>query len=181
MPRQPSRAAILLSAILLCLVAAGIAHAGDGIETAGDVLFLALPAVAGGTAISNRDDEGAVMFGKSAAVTLGATYALKQTVDERRPNGGVHSFPSGHASVSFASAEFLRSRYGWDYGMPAYAAALFVAYSRVESKNHYAHDVIAGAAIGMASSHFFTRPYAGWHVQAEADSEYFGIRLRRSF
>lgn len=167
--------------MLLCIVAAGIARAGDSIETAGDVLFLALPAVAGGAAISHGDSDGAVMFGKSAAVTLGATYALKQTVDERRPNGGVHSFPSGHASVSFASAEFLRSRYGRDYGIPAYAAAFFVAYSRVESRNHYVHDVIAGAAIGIASSRFFTRPYAGWHVQAEADGDYIGIRLGRSW
>jgi membrane-associated phospholipid phosphatase len=171
----------LLLALLLCFAAAGVACAGNGIETAGDVLFLALPAVAGGAAIAHADSDGAVMFGKSSAVTLGATYALKQTVDERRPNGGVHSFPSGHASVSFASAEFLRGRYGRDYGIPAYAAALFVAYSRVESRNHYAHDVIAGAAIGIASSRFFTRPYAGWHVQAEADGDYLGVRLGRDW
>ncbi|SDZ06263.1 hypothetical protein [Nitrosomonas sp. Nm33] len=42
----------------------------------------------------------------------------------------------------------MRKRYGWKYGMPVYAVALFVAYSRVEPEQHHAHDVVAGAAIG---------------------------------
>ncbi len=33
--------------------------------------------------------------------------------------------------------------------VPAYAAASFVAYSRVESREHYPHDVVAGAGIGI--------------------------------
>jgi len=74
----------------------------------------------------------------------------------------------------------MRKRYGWGYGVPAYALASFVAYSRVEAREHYAHDVIAGASIGIASSYIFTRPYKGWHVQADADGRYWGIRLSRN-
>jgi membrane-associated phospholipid phosphatase len=44
------------------------------------------------------------------------------------------------------------------------SAATFVAYSRVESRQHYTHDVVAGAAIGIGSSLAFTRPYRGWHA-----------------
>jgi membrane-associated phospholipid phosphatase len=51
----------------------------------------------------------------------------------------------------------------------------------VEAREHYAHDVIAGAAIGIASSYLFTRPYKGWHVQAEVGYKYYGLRLSRAF
>ena len=64
-----------------------------------------------------------------------------------------------------SAAEFLRRRYGWEYGVPAYALAGFVGYSRVESREHYPHDVLAGAAIGFISSYVFTRPYHGFHVK----------------
>ena len=82
-----------------------------------------------------------------------ATYTLKYSVDEQRPNGGGQSFPSGHTSVAFAGAEFIRKEYGWGYGVPAYLAASFVGWSRVESHNHWTHDVLAGAAIGILSNH----------------------------
>ncbi len=52
----------------------------------------------------------------------------------------------------------MRKRYGWDYGIPAYAAASFVGYSRVESGKHYAHDVVAGAAIGIIAVIFSPDP-----------------------
>jgi len=72
-------------------------------------------------------------------------------------------------------------RYGWEYGVPAYAAASFVAYSRVEAREHQPHVVLAGAAIGIISSYIFTRPYKGWRVQAEAGDKYYGISLSRSW
>jgi hypothetical protein len=62
------------------------------------------------------------------------TSGLKSIIDEKRPNGGIHSFPSRHASMAFVSAEFMRKRYGRNYGIPTYALASFVAYSRVEAK-----------------------------------------------
>jgi membrane-associated phospholipid phosphatase len=75
----------------------------------------------------------------------------------------------------------MRKRYGWEYGIPAYAAASFVAYSRVEAREHYAHDVIAGAGIGILSSYIFTKPYKGWKVSGEGDTKGFGVRLTRQF
>ena len=42
----------------------------------------------------------------------------KYSLDERRPNGGKESFPSGHTSISFSAAEFMRKGYGWEYGVP---------------------------------------------------------------
>jgi membrane-associated phospholipid phosphatase len=155
--------------------------AASGIETAGDVLLYALPTAGAGLTLAYRDGQGALEFGESLALTAGVTYGLKYAVDERRPNGGRYSFPSGHASFSFSSAEFMRKRYGWEYGIPAYALASFVAYSRVESGQHYAHDVIAGASIGIVSSYIFTRPYKGWNANVEADTRSFAFKISRAF
>ncbi len=167
---------------LVLFLAIGInAGAEDIIASAGDILQYVLPGTAAGFTLAHCDGEGALQFGESAALTLGVTYGLKSTVDERRPNGGTQSFPSAHTSISFSAAEFIRKRYGWEYGVPAYGVASFVAYSRVEAREHYPHDVLAGAAIGIVSSYIFTRPYKGWHVQAEAADGYYGIRLSRSW
>ena len=158
-------------------VAGTSVHAGDSIESAGNVLEILLPATAAGLTIGFRDGQGAVQFGESAALMLGVTYGLKYAVDETRPNGGSYSFPSAHASISFCSAEFMRKRYGWEYGVPAYVAATFVGYSRVESKEHYTHDVIAGAVIGIVSSYVFTTPFIGLQIQPDTDGRYCGLRL----
>lgn len=171
----------LLVSFPLYFMANFASHAADNIQTAGDILQLVLPATAAGLTLGYRDWQGSLQFGESAALTLGVTYSLKYAVNERRPNGGNQSFPSAHSSISFSAAEFMRKRYGWEYGIPAYAAASFVAYSRVEAREHYPHDVIAGAAIGIASSYIFTRLYKGWHVQLECDGRYGGIRLSRSW
>jgi membrane-associated phospholipid phosphatase len=115
---------------------------------------------------------------KSAALDLGVTYWLKATIKERRPDGSDNdSFPSAHSSVAFTSAEYLRKRYGWEYGIPAYGLAAFVAYSRVEADKHYVRDVLAGAAIGMASSYIFTTPNLRFNLTTEAAPGYYGARL----
>ena len=171
----------LLCGVLLCFATGMSAQAGNNIETAGDVLAVLLPATAAGLTVVFKDGDGALQLGASAALTLGVTYGLKYAINETRPNGDSLSFPSAHTSVSFASAEYMRKRYGWGYGMPAYAVATFVAISRVEAKEHYVHDVVAGAAIGIASSHLFTRHYKGWNIQPEVDQKYHGIRLSRTW
>ena len=168
-------------ALFLCFNAGVEAHASDNIQSAGDILQFVLPAAAAGLTLGYKDGQGALQFGESASLTLGVTYGLKYAVNERRPNGGNQSFPSAHTSISFCAAEFMRKRYGWEYGVPAYALASFVGYSRVESREHYAHDVVAGAAVGILSSCLFTKPYRGWNIELEADRKHCGFRLSRSF
>lgn len=158
-----------------------MAGAVDATEQAGNVLQLVLPAAAAGATAAHRDGTGTWQLAESLALSMGTTYALKYAVDEQRPNGGGQAFPSGHSAIAVSSAEFLRRRYGWGFGVPAYAAAGFVAYSRVEARQHQAHDVLAGAAIGMLSSWLFTRPYHGWEVAAEAGDRYCGLRLCRAW
>jgi len=172
---------VLLIALLLWLATAIAVSASDAIASAGDILQFVLPATGAGLTLGYRDWDGSLQLAESSALTLGVTYGLKYGVNERRPNGGTESFPSGHSSISFSAAEFMRKRYGWEYGIPAYAAASFVAYSRVEAREHYAHDVVAGAAIGIISSYIFTRPYRGWHLEVEADGKYYGLSFSHSW
>ncbi len=168
-------------AVVLVVGASVRLQAKDGVETAGDILQFVLPAAAAGLTLEQRDWRGSLEFGESAALTLGVTYGLKYTVSERRPNGGSQSFPSGHTSISFSAAEFMRKRYGLEFGVPAYALASFVAYSRVESGEHHPHDVVAGAAIGIISSYIFTKPYKGWQIEFDADGKWYGIKFSRKF
>ena len=162
------RTGILLLLLLMLSLPAAPAVA-DGIKTAGDVLQAAVPGFAFTTTALKHDKKGAVQLLKSYALSIGATYLLKYSVQEERPNGGNYSFPSGHTSNAFTSAEFLRVRYGWKWGIPFYAIGAFVAYSRVESDEHFPHDVIVGAAIGIISSHIFTHPFHGWNMSFNAE------------
>lgn len=153
----------------------------DELQTVGDLLQFVLPAAAAGMTLGYRDGEGAIQLAESVALTMGTAYALKYTIDAKRPNGSNHSFPSGHAALSFSAAKFIRKRYGWKYGIPAYAAASLVAYTRVEGGQHYAGDVIAGAGIGILSSYLFARPYEGWSVQVTGDTKNIGLQFTRNF
>ncbi len=87
---------------------------------------------------------------------MGLTYGLKYSVDRERPNGGDQSFPSGHTASAFMGASFLHYRYGWEYGVPAYAAAALVAYSRVDADKHYWEDVVAAAVLANVTAYIFT-------------------------
>ena len=176
------RVRTLILAIMICITSSIDVQANNGIETAGDVLAYLLPATAGGLTIGYKDGKGSLQFAESTALALGSTFALKYTVREERPNhDDHHSFPSAHSSLCFSSAEFLRMRYGWEYGLPAYVVATFVAFSRVQAKQHYAHDILVGAAIGVGSSYLFTQPYKGWRIQADVDIHYYGVRLNRTW
>jgi membrane-associated phospholipid phosphatase len=164
----------------ICQIASN-AIAATGAEKAGDILQVLLPVSAAGLSLGLGDADGAWQLGKSLALTVGVTEVLKSTVHATRPNGGAHSFPSGHTSVAFSAAEYLRGRYGWQYGLPAYALATVVASSRVTSHQHYTRDVVAGAGIGMASSYVFTKPYKGWNMSAEGGVKHMNFKMAQTF
>jgi uncharacterized membrane protein YiaA len=94
---------------------------------------------------------------RSHALVGVPTFVLKQVVRRERPDHGRLSFPSGHASVTFASATVLQRHLGWRAGVPAYLVATWVAASRLHENQHYASDVIFGAAIGIAAGRTVTR------------------------
>ena len=88
-------------------------------------------------------------------INAGLTRGIKVLVDERRPDGGVHSFPSGHTANVFLGAhiaykEFKESNLWLAYS--GYAVGLFVAGSRVYNNRHWVSDVVAGAGFGILSA-----------------------------
>lgn len=137
----------------LSIAVSAAAEAKDGLTAYGDVAQYALPAGAALISLWRGDSEGLAQFAESGAATLAATYALKYVVNERRPDGGSYSFPSGHSALAFTGAAYVHERYGWQWGLPAELAAGLVAYSRVDAKRHYWHDVIASAALAHLSAY----------------------------
>jgi membrane-associated phospholipid phosphatase len=98
---------------------------------------------------------GADLF-RAQLMAQATTHAIKYSVRRMRPDSTRFSFPSGHASVTFASATVLQRRFGWKAGIPAYAVASYVAASRVQMKRHYLSDVAFGAALGIVAGRTVT-------------------------
>lgn len=130
------------------------------IEKSGDASVILLPVSAFATSLILKDKTGSWQFTKSFLLNLVVTGAGKYLINKERPlQGGDYAFPSGHTSVAFQGASFFHRRYGFKYSIPAYILAGFTGYSRLNAKRHDGWDVLAGAAIGIGSTFFFTTPY----------------------
>jgi membrane-associated phospholipid phosphatase len=124
------------------------------IETAGTVVAIALPITAGGIALYKHDRVGVAQLLVESALTIGTAYALKNIVREQRPDGSNYqSFPSDTTAIAASGSSFLWRRYGWEYGLPAAAMTEFVAYSRVQARQHRWYDTLASSGIAMGYSY----------------------------
>jgi membrane-associated phospholipid phosphatase len=95
---------------------------------------------------------------QAIAVNEMMVYGLKYATRRERPDGsGADSFPSGHASNTFAVATALERHAGWKLAFPAYAFASYVAASRLHDNRHYLSDVVFGAAVGTIAGRTVTR------------------------
>ena len=89
-------------------------------------------------------------------LTQAMTAGIKLSVGRTRPDGTQYSFPSGHASVTFATATVVQRHFGWKAGIPAYGLATYVAASRIQDKRHFLSDVTFGAALGIVAGRAVT-------------------------
>jgi membrane-associated phospholipid phosphatase len=105
--------------------------------------------IAGAAAGSERNAATGRDLFRAQVAAFSWTYAIKYATQRTRPNGDPHSFPSGHASTSFATAMVLQQHFGWKLGVPAFALAGYTAVSRVGENQHWTSDVVFGAALGM--------------------------------
>ena len=162
-------------------IAATTASASN-VETAGKVVAITLPLVAAGISLGHHEDwDGVAELGASTAATLGVAYLISHVVRERRPDrSDFQSLPSDTAALGYASADYLWARYGWQYGVPAYAAAIFVGYSRVDAKKHHWYDVAASSVIAYGVNYaIVTRYHEGeqYRVYGSADPNAIGIHF----
>ncbi len=110
-----------------------------------------LAAAAGRLAGSEAAVQTGTAMLEALSVAGASTITLKLAVQRRRPDGSdTLSFPSNHASGSFAVATVLAGRLGWPAGVPAFLAAGFVSYSRLEADKHFLTDTLFGAVLGTA-------------------------------
>ena len=106
------------------------------------------------------------------------TRVLKVSVDRERPDGGGHSFPSGHTSGMFTTAGVLGAHFGWRVALPAYAISGFVGWARVRDDQHWATDVAAGATIGAIIGHSVARLHdSSWMVVPAVSASSQGIMI----
>ncbi len=176
---------ILLTTLLLTsvILSPQSSMAKGGVEKAGDVFAALIPAIGlGSSLLYEEGNEGTIQFLQSMVTSQAITFGLKSAINKTRPNGDCcNSFPSGHATAAFMGATFIHKRYGWKYAVPAYLAAAFVGYSRVQSDKHYTVDVLAGATIGILSSYYFTKPYKGFNITPLASNGIYGIHITKSW
>ena len=174
-------------AFLLCtLLFSSISVKGQtkAIETSGDIVLVGLPALALGSSLIIEDYQGTGQFAKGFVLNQLVTIGLKLSIRKPRPNmENNNAFPSGHTSTTFQSAAFIQKRYGWKYGIPAYALASFTGYSRIETDKHDIFDVLAGAIIGIGSSYLFTGPYekSKMHLTLTSGKDGFMVGFNYSF
>lgn len=135
----------------------GFLHPGETIGGARTQLAAAVATFAIGRLTDHRatTEIGADLI-RAQILTQSMTAAIKMSVNRTRPDGTQYSFPSGHSSVTFATATVLQRNLGWKVGVPAYGLATFVAASRIQDKRHFLSDVAFGAAIGIVAGRAVT-------------------------
>lgn len=116
-----------------------------------------------------KKDQALIRDGWKSGIAIGATFlisqGLKAAIKRQRPyqaypdeivcrqKASGFSFPSGHTSSAFATATCLTlTTKKWYVGVPAYAYASLVAYSRMRLGDHYPSDVLAGIIVGIGTS-----------------------------
>ena len=114
------------------------------------------------------------------AATL--TFGLKYTVRRERPDEtSKDSFPSGHASGTFATATVLARHLGIKAAIPAYATATFVSVSRINQHRHWVSDVAFGAGLGVAAG-WNGYPHTGnWAFSPEVGRSQVALNVSRVF
>jgi membrane-associated phospholipid phosphatase len=91
-------------------------------------------------------------------LSAASTAALKGMTAREGPADGDENdfwkggdfFPSGHTSRTFAVAAAVAERHGRRAAWIAYPLAALVGLARIETGAHWASDVAAGAALGIA-------------------------------
>jgi undecaprenyl-diphosphatase len=135
--------------------------------TYSEALFIALCAgiVLAGFVLHRRALQVAgVLAVLSAGLGLAIAHFLAAAVNRPRPfvahpdqitlfahHAADPGFPSDHATAAFAIAGALLLRLGWRW-WPVLLAAVALAIVRVVLGLHYPTDVLAGAALGLASA-----------------------------
>lgn len=102
-------------------------------------------------------------------LTAISTVAIKGMTNTTRPTtqfeNGQYGFPSYHAASTFTLAAVVEEYYGWQWGLPAYALAGLVGWSRIDQREHDLSDVFFGSVLGLVIG----KTVAAAHLNRRAD------------
>jgi membrane-associated phospholipid phosphatase len=150
---------LVVAAAIMTVLGANSAAASTS-ENLGTDVAIALPLIAGGISVYKDDWTGTGQLILDTGLTVGTAYGLKNIIREQRPDkSDFQSMPSDTSALAFAPAQYLWDRYGWQYGLPAYAAATFVGWSRVDADKHHWYDVAASWGLAFSFSKLVTTRY----------------------
>jgi len=109
----------------------------------------------GFTALEAMGAASVVGLGIKEATNRQYAYA-KNTHGEFWEGGG--SFPSGHATASFAFASVIAHRYPKNPWLKwgAYGLATGVSFARVAGKKHFVSDIVAGGVVGYVTGTYMS-------------------------
>lgn len=181
-----TRYLLICAAIALLSLHAVPANAGDGPDVvATDILTAVVPLTGLAVAYFTDDIEGQKQWLRNTGVNQILTTALRVGFNEtslgERPNGHPYGFPSGHQAFITSGAAFLGERYGWKWGTPAYMAAAYVAYVRVEEDKHHWRDVLASGALAYGVALLTVTPENATYLAPVIGPDFLGLRWERSF
>jgi len=104
----------------------------------------------------------------SNLISATITHSLKTITQKERPNGGLHSFPSGHTTFAFTNACVLYNEFHNSSPVIAYSGYVFAATTasfRMINNKHWMSDVLMGAGIGMLSAElvYYFEPFKNFN------------------
>ena len=178
-------AAIAVLFTLYSVPATAATDGYSGSELSADLITAVVPFGTFWIAHKKDDSHGEGQWVRSTGASLIINsvlrYGLKDSEWSERPNGSPYGFPSGHTAFMASSAAFLQDRYGWKYGVPAYALTGYVAWVRVDTDHHRWRDVIAGAALSWSVSKLFVSPHDMPHITPIIGPKHIGLQWERTF
>ena len=155
-----------LRLLCLCLAAMALAStpasaASKALRNTGNILLVALPVSAVGVSLAHDGDwKGIGQFALAAGLTVGAAYALRSAVRIERPDrSDFNSFSPPDVALADSSASYLWQRYGWQYGVPAYAARFLVSYALTDAKKNHWYDTLASSALSFGFNYALVTRY----------------------
>jgi hypothetical protein len=122
-------------------------------------------------------------------ISSAITHSLKRITNKTRPNGSLHSFPSGHTTFAFTNATVLYNEFKDTSPFLAYSGYAFAtttASFRMLNNKHWMSDVLVGAGVGILVTQlvYYIKPLKNFNPFKERkgvtmvpflDNKHFGV------
>lgn len=174
--RRGRMAGAVLAAVALAPVLTAPAEASSvpnpSLRKAANIIVIALPVSAVGASLLHDGDwKGLGEFAVSAGLTVGSALIIRQIVRNQRPDHfDFHSLTPPDLALADASSDYLFTRYGWRYGVPAYIASAFVSYALTDAKKNRWYDTLSSGVLAFGFNYALVDRYHRRNIHVSADT-----------